>query len=228
MTDATSTNLVDMTGKELIAVYNDLAQQLNYVDAPELTSWKKPKAALVERIEDLQNQVRMAEVARGDDFEAVMNGEKPVSQEEATAAAEAAAEQFKAENLEAQLEPLPSERDETPDETSDETETTDAVKSDRTIKAASVELLCHVAFYEDRDEKIDPEKNVVEASNPKARSVGLAYDEIIRRIQDEFPGCSTTVACLRWYSVKIRVEEHGYEDLRLPQRRPRAKPRTAK
>lgn len=96
----------------------------------------------------------------------------------------------------------------------------------RTIKAASVDLLCHVAYYENRDEK-PADDNRVEEDDPKARSVGLAYDEIIARIQDEFPGCNTSVACLRWYSVKIRVEEHGYEGLKLPQRRPRAKPKTA-
>ncbi len=94
----------------------------------------------------------------------------------------------------------------------------------RTIRSAAIELLCHVDHFEDREL---PHGTKVEADNPNARSVGLPYDVIIAMITEEFPTCKTTVACLRWYSVKIRVEELGYENLRLPQRRPRAKPRTS-
>jgi len=93
----------------------------------------------------------------------------------------------------------------------------------RTIRAAAIEHLCHTAFYEDYDKKPGPD-NTVEESMEGSRSVGLPYDEILRRLKEEFPKCKTSVACLRWYAVKIRVEEHGYEGLRLPQRRPRAKP----
>ena len=97
-------------------------------------------------------------------------------------------------------------------------------KPARTIRAAAIELLCHVDYHEDRDKPSGPD-NVVGEDHGDIRSVGLPYDEIIRRIKDEFSAvrCETTVACLRWYAVKIRVEEHGYEDLRLPQRRPRVK-----
>jgi len=63
----------------------------------------------------------------------------------------------------------------------------------------------------------------VEAGAKGARSVGIPYDEIIRRIKDEFPEAKTTAACLRWYAVKVRVEEFGYEGFRLSQRRPRTK-----
>lgn len=98
-------------------------------------------------------------------------------------------------------------------------------KPTRTIRATAIDLLCHVEFHEDRAYKPSFD-NVVAETDEQARSVGIAYDEIIRRIQAEFPSCKTTVACLRWYSVKIRVEELGYEGLRLPQRRPRAKART--
>lgn len=96
----------------------------------------------------------------------------------------------------------------------------------RTVRAAALELLCHVAYYENRNEKPDPLANAFKATGDvaNARSVGLPYDEIIRRIQDEFPDCQTSVACLRWYAVKVRAEEFGYEGLRLPQRRPRVKP----
>ncbi len=94
----------------------------------------------------------------------------------------------------------------------------------RTIRAAAIELLCHTDHYEDRDQ---PRGAKVSKDHKNARSVGLPYDVIIAMIAEEFPTCKTTVACLRWYSVKIRVEELGYEGLRLPQRRPRAKPRAS-
>ncbi len=93
----------------------------------------------------------------------------------------------------------------------------------RTIRTAAVELLCAVVYHEDRAAKGGPD-NTVPEDHADARSVGIPYDEIIRRIVEEFPDCQTSVACLRWYAVKIRVEEFGYEGLRLPQRRPRVKP----
>ena len=99
-----------------------------------------------------------------------------------------------------------------------------AGKTGRTIRAAALEHLCHVSHHENRAEKSGPD-NVVGPDSPGARSVGLPYDEIIRRLVAEFPLCKTTPECLRWYAVKVRVEEHGYEGLRLPQRRPRVKPR---
>ncbi len=97
----------------------------------------------------------------------------------------------------------------------------------RTIRQAAIELLCHVDHHEDRDKPSGPD-NHVDEDHDGARSVGFPYDWIIQDIRDEFTPlgkCETTVACLRWYAVKIRVEEHGYEGLRLPQRRPRVKSR---
>ena len=99
-------------------------------------------------------------------------------------------------------------------------------KSVRTIRSAAIQWLCHTEFHENRTKEVSDE-NRVSARNSEARSVGLPYDEIIRRIQEEFPKCATSIACLRWYAVKIRVEEHGYEGLKLPQRRPRVKPTKA-
>lgn len=93
-----------------------------------------------------------------------------------------------------------------------------------TIREVSLNLLCEVAFHEDRL-RPSSDENRVGADHPHARSVGLPYDEIIRRIKEAFPSCKTTVACLRWYAVKVRVEEIGYENLRLPGRRPRVKPK---
>ncbi len=100
----------------------------------------------------------------------------------------------------------------------------DEEKPARTIRAAAIELLCHVDRHEDRDKPAGLD-NAVDEDHASARSVGLPYDRIIDLIKEEFSSvrCETTVACLRWYAVKIRVEEHGYEGLRLPQRRPRVK-----
>lgn len=176
------TDLVSKTAAELIAMYNELGPDV------ALKTWKKPKSALVELIEQLQFD---REIDAEDDIDDdIDNWVDNIAEEAAELAEDAAAEE-----------------------------------KPRTIRQASIDHLCAVAYYEDRSEK-SKDENRVEADNPKARSVGIAYDEIIRLIQDEFPGCKTTVACLRWYSVKIRVEEAGYEELRLPQRRPRAKPTT--
>ncbi len=105
-----------------------------------------------------------------------------------------------------------------------ETVNTAAGKSERTIREAALAWLCHVEYYEDRDGKSGPD-NVVKEDHPKARSVGITYLDIIDRIKQEFPDCDTSVACLRWYSVKVRTHELGYEDYRLCQRRPRATPK---
>jgi len=111
-------------------------------------------------------------------------------------------------------------------------------KETKTIRQTAIDLLCATDFYEDRDKKSDPDnmsqnKKAFDGvhhphTNPKGRgrSVGFPYDAIIHSIKEEFPECNTTVACLRWYAVKIRAEEFGYEGLELPQRRPRAKPKS--
>ncbi len=44
----------------------------------------------------------------------------------------------------------------------------------------------------------------------------LSYADILGRIRDEFPESSTTIACLRWYAVRLRER-----DERVPAR-PRA------
>lgn len=93
----------------------------------------------------------------------------------------------------------------------------------RTIREAALAWLCHVDYYEDRTQKSGP-SNVVAENHKSARSVGITYLDVIANIQAEFPGCDTSVACLRWYSVKVRAVELGYEGYRLCQRRPRAKP----
>jgi len=94
--------------------------------------------------------------------------------------------------------------------------------SERTVREVALELLCFVHHYEDRA-KSPGDDNIVDPDFEGARSVGLPYDQVIAGIQEEFPACKTTVACLRWYSVKVRADEEGYENFILPQRRPRVK-----
>lgn len=57
------------------------------------------------------------------------------------------------------------------------------------------------------------------------RSIGLKYNEVLGIIQDEFPEASTSVACLRWYVVHLRMDANdlGLPWPDLPQIRPRAK-----
>jgi len=143
--------LQSMTNAELVGVYNELGPE------KPLTTWKRGKDILIDRIKELQAQ------------KAPKKREGP------------------------------------------------------TIRETALDLLCEVAYYEDKTLKSSPE-NVVAEDHPNARSVGIPYLEIIERIKGQFDGAKTSVACLRWYAVKIRAEEFGYEDYRLVQRRPRAKP----
>lgn len=92
-----------------------------------------------------------------------------------------------------------------------------------TIRDVSLEWLCKAAFFEDKTKKSSPE-NHVSADHPSARSVGFSYYEILDEVKKAFPYGKTSAACLRWYAVKIRVEEEGFEGHKLPQRRPRASP----
>lgn len=60
------------------------------------------------------------------------------------------------------------------------------------------------------------------------RSIGLKYDEVLKIIQGEFPEASTSVACLRWYVVHLRMDANdlGLPWPDLPQIRPRSKSRS--
>lgn len=62
------------------------------------------------------------------------------------------------------------------------------------------------------------------------RSIGLKYKEVLEIIQQEFPEASTSVACLRWYVVHLRMDanDEGKPWPDLPQIRPRAKGAAAK
>lgn len=55
-------------------------------------------------------------------------------------------------------------------------------------------------------------------------SVGLTYQYILRMLEVQFPEASTTVACLRWYSVHLKCDaaDEGLPYPNLPQYRPRS------
>ena len=206
----THAELSAMTSKELVAIHNGLAPQCG---ANDLSAWKGKKEVLVERILEMREQVSREHPEPMWDDEA--------TDESIDTIAEATSDEFE-RAMAGEPIPVPVEAQTALDQVLEQSDG-QSDEPTRTIKAASVELLCLVTHYEDRDAK--PGTTQVAKDHPKARSVGLAYDEIINRIMEEFPDASTSVACLRWYAVKIRVGEHGYEDLRLPQFRPRAKPK---
>lgn len=92
-------------------------------------------------------------------------------------------------------------------------------KKQCTIKELALHQLCTIVFYEDR--MIDPgPDNKIQMSHPNAQSVGISYSEILQKVIRAFPDCHTGVASLIWYAVKIRAREEGYENWKLPQRRP--------
>jgi len=91
-----------------------------------------------------------------------------------------------------------------------------------TIRFRALELLCEELYFEDRNKKPD-QSNRVNAGSNGARSVGIPYTDIVDMIIEDFPKADTSVACLRWYAVKVRSSEFGYEGYRLAQRRPRSK-----
>lgn len=189
------------TNRELLGIYNGLAHK-------PLSAWKGQKSVMIDRImsalespiELLGNEKVREQI--GLDEPAKKNGEV-VSLD----AARAKTQQPKAAEKAAASETKPEA----------------AGNAARTIREAALHWLCFADHYENRDEKSSADNRVAE-DHAKARSVGITYLDIIERIKEEFPGCDTSVACLRWYSVKVRMQELGYEGYRLCQRRPRAKP----
>ena len=85
------------------------------------------------------------------------------------------------------------------------------------IWKTAVDLLCTVVGYINLDTK-----QPAAEGDEGAYSVGLTYAEIIDHIRAMYPGSKTSVACLRWYAVKIRAEEFGFEGRTLPQYRQRS------
>lgn len=91
-----------------------------------------------------------------------------------------------------------------------------------TVRHMALELLCAVDYYEDKTQTPTP-VNRVPADHPNARSVGYSYSEICDAINRRWPNKPdpTRPESLRWYAVKVRAGEYGYEGYQLAQRRPR-------
>lgn len=75
--------------------------------------------------------------------------------------------------------------------------------SGRTIREASEELLLETVRVDERT----------------GRNIGYPYAEILSKVHEEFPGCATTVKCLRWYAVHLNRDP----EVRMPFR-PRKRP----
>ena len=83
------------------------------------------------------------------------------------------------------------------------------------LKEAIMAALTHVDYYEDRNthRPVDPDAS-------GARSVGLSYREIQRRVRAEHPGGRVSIMTIRSYARDARQE--GYV---MPRRRPYSKRR---
>lgn len=198
----------DMPTKELVDRHNELAA---LTGDNQVASWTKSKSLLVDRIREMEGRLGENTPELEDDELVSVSVDS-----ETFARLDGPAEQPEGETI-------PDEEDLDEDGEPLETREVSDDQSTRTIREASLDWLCHVDHYEDKTKKSGPD-NRVPADHPQARSVGLPYLSIIDAIKEEFPGAQTSVACLRWYVVKVRVEEFGYEGYKLVQRRPRAKP----
>lgn len=192
-----STTLENKPVSELIELYNKMAVGTT---SAQIGSWKQAKAGLINRIIGLGYREQSYDITG---TASVQVEEVPVDLADPTVGS---VEDLKPKKEpKAKAEPKPKKPK--------------AEKSDepvRTIKQASLELMCVVDFYENKTTgERDDGPNYT-----NARSVGLSYTEILRRLADEFPDAKTSVACLRWYAVKVRAGERYYEGYQLPQRRP--------
>ncbi len=196
-----------MTGQELTVIYNGLIPE-----DKQLKKWSGKKSTLVDRIIALDISIDFKDKFNGIATTEVWIDEADIITKEGTADLRFALDLPKPiteDNFTEELDKIIIEL---------ETKT----PSKRTIRLAAIEHLCFISYYEDKTLKASTE-NVVEANHEKARSVGIPYNEVLNLIQDEFEGCETSIACLRWYGVKIRAQELGYSDYTMCQRRPRVK-----
>lgn len=86
----------------------------------------------------------------------------------------------------------------------------------RTVRRRALELL---------EQRIKDPVTGLPQTDADGRSIGLKYKEVLGIIHEEFPEASTSVACLRWYVVHLRMDANdlGLPWPDLPQIRPRAK-----
>src|SRR5690606_31520806 len=128
------------------------------------TIWKGKKSDLVESILEMQAAIdaRNAEAAATMDDEDDEDLDRGAPVEEAD---DDLGQEPSGSELDAEAETVVS-----PDEPA----------AKQTIRATALDLLCTVAYYEDKTRKSDDD-NRVEAGHKNARSVGYDYHEIIRR-----------------------------------------------
>lgn len=84
------------------------------------------------------------------------------------------------------------------------------------IKTTIMAALVHVDYYEDRDTR-----QPVGPDAPRARSVGLSYREIQRRVRAKHPGGKASITTIRSYARDAKQEGQP-----LPYRRPYSRRRT--
>ena len=85
------------------------------------------------------------------------------------------------------------------------------------LKAAILTALVHIDHYEDRDTR-----RPVEPDAASARSVGLSYREIQRRVRAKYPGGNVSIMTIRSYARDAKLE--GWT---MPYRRPNSTRREA-
>ena len=85
------------------------------------------------------------------------------------------------------------------------------------VKAAILTLLVHVDHYEDRGTR-----RPVAADAPGARSVGLPYRDILRRVRARYPEGRASIMTIRSYARDARQQ-----GVALPYRRPYSRRRNA-
>jgi len=100
---------------------------------------------------------------------------------------------------------------------------TEEVTPKGAIKRKAVELLCEVVGQVDRKTG----KPTESTDFLDVYTVGHPYKAVLALLLEEFPEAKTTLGCLRWYAVKLRNSEEGYEGHTLPQKRPSGRKATA-
>ena len=78
------------------------------------------------------------------------------------------------------------------------------------VKAAILALLVRVDYYEDR-----ATRRPVASDAPGARSVGLPYREILKRVRAQYPGGRASIMTIRSYARDARQK-----GMAMPYRRP--------
>ena len=78
-----------------------------------------------------------------------------------------------------------------------------------------IENLCHIDYhyYENKDKKIR-----VDPTHKEARSKGISYEEILKKVLEDFPYAGTSLNSIRWYARKIK--EETYPGYKMPYFRP--------